>query len=322
MRIIIALITALAVSLLSGPFVIAKLRSMKFGQQVREEGLEEHYKKQGTPTMGGFIFIVGILVSVFITNGFITESLMITLGMLLFGAVGFLDDYIKIRKERSEGLTPIQKIGMTTVFSLIMGLILLWYFNGGQGLHLNVQGRFFHLNPFFYLIFVVIFYTAAANSVNLADGVDGLCGSVTGVVAVFYIIFLLTKGAFIQQSYSMAAYAAALLGGLGGYLYYNWHPAKVFMGDTGSFALGGLLATLAILTNTEILFILIGLIYVIEALSVIIQVTYFKRTGKRIFKMAPIHHHYEKEGWNEKKIVAVFSAFTAVTCLLALLIIR
>lgn len=322
MRILLAFIVALLGGVFLGPFVISQLRALKFGQNVREEGLKEHYAKQGTPTMGGIIFIAAIIISTLIFNRLNTESLIITLGMIIFGVIGFLDDYLKIRKKQSEGLTARQKIIMNVVFSVIMALVLMWYLNGTQGITIHTMGKYINLPVSVYIPFIILFYTAVTNSVNLADGVDGLCGSVSTVVVLFFLVYLVTKGSFIQGSSDMAVYSAATAGGLLAYLYYNWHPAKVFMGDTGSFALGGLIATISLLTYTEILFLLIGLIYVLEALSVIIQVFVFKRTGKRVFLMTPIHHHFEKKGWSEVMIVVVFSIFTLLCTVIAWFLIK
>lgn len=322
MRIVLAFLLALIIGVFTGPIIISQLRALKFGQNVREEGLKEHYVKQGTPTMGGFIFIIAILISTLVFNRLNTESVIISLGMILFGLIGFLDDFLKIKKKQSEGLTAREKLILNLVFSIIMGLILIWYLDGGQVLTFNIIKATIRVPSWLYIPFIILFYTAVTNSVNLADGVDGLCGSVTLIVVLFYLIFLVTKGSFIQGSSDMATYSAAAAGGLLAYLYYNWNPAKVMMGDTGSFALGGFIATISLLTYTEILFIITGLIYVIEALSVIIQVLWFKKTGKRIFLMAPIHHHFEKKGWSEVTVVIVFSAFTAISCLVAWFILK
>lgn len=315
MPIVFSIIIALVVGLASGPFIIKKLKEYKIGQQIRQEGPREHYKKQGTPTMGGLIFIVAILVSSLIMNRLDMSNLYLLLGMLLFGLIGFIDDRMKIKNRQSLGLTGRQKIGLNILFAIIMAYLLnpslLPY-----SLHIPVIDQSVVLHPVLYFLFIILFYTAVTNSVNLADGIDGLCGSVTLVVAVFYILYASRLGNNV-----VTLFAAAMTGGLAAYLFFNWHPARVFMGDTGSFALGGALATMAIMTRTEILFILIGFIYVIESLSVIIQVAYFKRTGgKRIFLMSPIHHHYEKKGWSETKIVGVFSLVTLLAVTAAYLL--
>ncbi len=311
MQIFLAVSIALVVSLIAGPFIIKKLKEYKIGQQIRHNGPQGHLKKQGTPTMGGFIFMAGIIVSALIMNRLDPDNLLLLLGMVLFGLIGFLDDRLIIKTQSSDGLSAKQKIALNIVFSIGMAYLL----NPGleaYPLYFPGLDRTWMLNPVLYFLFIILFYTAVTNSVNLTDGVDGLCGSVSLVVAIFYIVY----ASSIAETPS-ALFAAALAGALAGYLFFNWHPARVFMGDTGSFALGGALATLAILTGTEILFILVGIIYVIESLSDIIQIGSKKLRGKRVFLMAPIHHHFEKKGWSEVRIVAVFTLITAMAAVLA-----
>lgn len=312
MQIFLAVIIALIAGMVAGPIVIKKLKEYKQGQMIRLDGPAEHYKKQGTPTMGGLIFIVGILVSTLIMNRLDQNNLLLLLGMLLFGLIGFIDDRSKIRKHQSEGLSAKQKLGMGIVFAAGMAYLLNQSLANYE-LMIPLMNRSLTLNPILYFLFIILFYTAVTNSVNLTDGVDGLCGSVSLVVAIFYVFYGVRSGDQV-----VTLFAAALAGALVAYLFFNWHPARVFMGDTGSFALGGALATLAIMTKTEILFILVGLIYVIESASVIIQVVSFKtRGGKRVFLMAPIHHHFEKKKWSEVKIVGVFTLITAICAVAA-----
>lgn len=315
MQIFLAVMIALIAGMVAGPIVIKKLKEYKQGQMIRLDGPREHYKKQGTPTMGGLIFIVGIVVSSLIMNRLDQTNLLLLLGMLLFGLIGFIDDRSKIRKHQSEGLSAKQKLGMGLVFAGGMAYLLNQSLANYE-LMIPVMNRSVSLHPVLYFLFIILFYTAVTNSVNLTDGVDGLCGSVSLVVAIFYIFYGLRLGDSI-----VTLFAAALAGALVAYLFFNWHPARVFMGDIGSFALGGALATLAIMTKTELLFILVGLIYVIESASVIIQVVSFKtRGGKRVFLMAPIHHHLEKKKWSEVKIVGVFTLITAICATAAYLI--
>lgn len=313
MDIFLSIVIALAVSLASGPLIIKKLKEYRLGQQIRKIG-PQHQVKQGTPTMGGLIFIVGIVVAALIMNRLVLTNLYLILGMLLFGFIGFVDDTAKIKKQQSEGLTSRQKIAMNIVFALIMAYVLNQSLTDYQ-LHIPVLDQVIVLSPVLYFLFLILFYTAVTNSVNLADGIDGLCGSVSLIVAVFYIVYGIKTADPV-----VTIFAATMVGALAGYLFFNWYPARVFMGDSGSFALGGALATLAILTKTELLFILIGLIYVIESLSVILQVGSMKLRGKRIFLMSPIHHHFEKKKWSETKIVGVFSLVTLISVMAAYLI--
>ena len=313
MDIIISIVIALAVGLAFGPLIIKKLKEYKLVQQIRKTG-PQHQKKQGTPTMGGLIFMVGITVSALIMNRLAIQNLYLLLGMMLFGLIGFIDDSAKIRKQQSLGLDSKQKIALNIVFGVVMAFVLNQNLANYQ-LAIPVLGTTVALTPVFYFLFMIIFYTAVSNSVNLADGIDGLCGTVTLIVAVFYIFYGIKTANPV-----VTLFAGAMTGALAAYLFFNWHPARVFMGDTGSFALGGALATMAVLTKTEILFILIGSIYVIEAVSDILQISSIKLRGKRMFLMAPIHHHFEKKGWSETKIVGSFALVTVISVAAAYLI--
>ncbi len=315
---ILAIIIAFAISAILCPIVIPFLHRLKFGQEVRKEGPESHLKKQGTPTMGGLIILTSIIItSLFYVKDYpkIIPVLFMTVG---FGIVGFLDDYIKIVMKRSEGLTPIQKMAgqliITGIFSYYLvhsrdvGTAMLIPFTGGfgSGLYLNL-GIFLIPAVFFIVI-------GTDNGVNFTDGLDGLCTSVTILVATFLTVVA------IGEKSGISPITGAVVGSLLGFLLFNVYPARVFMGDTGSLALGGFVASAAFMMQIPIFIAIIGFIYLIEVLSVIIQVTYFKKTGgKRIFKMAPIHHHFELCGWSETRVVAVFSIVTAILCLLAYL---
>ncbi|HIX16541.1 MAG TPA: phospho-N-acetylmuramoyl-pentapeptide-transferase [Candidatus Hungatella pullicola] len=315
---ILAIIIAFAISAILCPIVIPFLHRLKFGQEVRKEGPESHLKKQGTPTMGGLIILTSIIItSLFYVRDYprIIPVLFVTVG---FGIVGFLDDYIKIVLKRSEGLTPIQKMAgqliITGIFAYYLvgsgevGTEMLIPFTGGfdSGLYLNL-GILFVPAVFFIVI-------GTDNGVNFTDGLDGLCTSVTILVATFLTVVA------IGENTGISPITGAVVGSLLGFLLFNVYPAKVFMGDTGSLALGGFVASSAFMMQIPIFIAIIGFIYLIEVLSVIMQVTYFKKTGgKRIFKMAPIHHHFELCGWSETRVVAVFSIVTAILCLLAYL---
>ncbi len=309
----VPVIVSFAISAAAGPVVIPVLRKMKVGQTVRDDGPQTHLKKNGTPTMGGLIFLLSVVVtSLFYVKDYpkIIPILFVTVG---FGIVGFLDDYIKVVLRRSEGLTPGQKMAgqilVTAVFAWYMvsysdvGLEMLIPFSGGVYLNLG-----FLSVP---LLFAAVIGTV--NGTNFTDGLDGLASSVTIMVAVFFTVVAIGTGSGISPV------TCAVTGGLLGFLLFNVYPASVFMGDTGSLALGGFVASTAYMLRLPLFILIVGLIYVVEVLSVMIQVTYFKAThGKRFFKMAPIHHHFEKCGWSETRVVAVFSIVTALCCLIAL----
>lgn len=306
-------IISFAVSAVVGPVIIPVLRKMKVGQTERLDGPQSHLKKNGTPTMGGIIFLLGVIVtSLFYVKDYpkIIPILFVTVG---FGIVGFLDDYIKVVMRRSDGLSPAQKMAgqfvITGIFAWYLagysdiGLTMLIPFSGGKYLDLGWLAV-----PF--LFFVVI---GTVNGTNFTDGLDGLAASVTILVAVFFTVVA------IGTDSGIAPVTCAVVGGLLGFLLFNVYPASIFMGDTGSLALGGFVASTAYMLKLPLFIAIVGLIYLVEVLSVIIQVTYFKAThGKRFFKMAPIHHHFEKCGWSETRVVAVFSIITALCCLIAL----
>ncbi len=304
---------AFGISVVLSPFMIPFLKKLKFGQFVRDDGPESHLKKSGTPTMGGLIILCSIVVTSLLyvkSNPQILPILFVTLG---FGLVGFLDDYIKVVMKRSMGLHAWQKmIGqfvITAVFACYLanktdiGTSVIVPFTGGAELDLG-----FWFYPF--LFFAVI---GTVNGTNFTDGLDGLLSSVTVLTATFFTVTA------IGMSSGLEPVTCAAVGALLGFLVFNVYPAKVFMGDTGSLALGGLIASTAFMLKMPIYIVIVGFIYFVEVLSVIIQVAYFKKTGKRIFKMAPIHHHFELSGWPETKVVAIFSIVTAVLCLIGLM---
>ena len=317
-RILVAVLTAFGLSVILCPIIIPFLKKLKFGQNVREEGPREHLKKSGTPTMGGLIILTSIVVTALLfvqSNRRIIPVLFVTLG---FGLIGFLDDYIKIVMRRSMGLHPWQKMGLQIVITGVFAYYMVCYsgvsqnmllpFTGGleNGKYLNVGTLFVPM-----LFFVVI---GTVNGANFTDGLDGLATGVTIMIAVFFTVM-----SVVFQS-GLETISAAVAGSLLGFLLFNVYPARVFMGDTGSLALGGFVASMAYMMQMPIFLVIIAFVYVIEVLSVMIQVSYFKATGgKRIFKMAPIHHHFELCGWSETRVVTVFSAVTAVMCMIAYL---
>ena len=309
----VPVLLSFVISAAAGPVIIPILRKLKVGQTVRDDGPQTHLKKNGTPTMGGIIFLLGVVVtSLFYVKDFpkIIPVLFMTVG---FGVVGFLDDFIKVVLRRSEGLTPAQKMAgqlvVTAVFAYYMvqisdvGLTMLIPFSGGKYLHIG------------WLAVPLLFFAVigTVNGTNFTDGLDGLAASVTVMVAVFFTVVA------VGTNSGIAPVTCAVTGGLLGFLLFNVYPASVFMGDTGSLALGGFVASAAYMMRLPLFLLIVGLIYLVEVLSVIIQVTYFKSThGKRFFKMAPIHHHFEKCGWSETRVVTVFSIITALCCLVAL----
>ena len=315
---ILAIIIAFAVSAILCPIVIPFLHKLKFGQQVREDGPQAHLKKQGTPTMGGLVFLTAVVItSLLYIRDYprIIPVLFMTVG---FGWIGFLDDYIKIVMKRSEGLNPVQKlIGQFIITGIFVyylvcsdevGTSMLVPFTGGfeHGIYLDLG--------FLFIPFVFFVVLGTDNGVNFTDGLDGLCTSVTILVATFLTIIS------IGENSGISPITGAVVGSLLGFLLFNVYPAKVFMGDTGSLALGGFVASSAFMMQIPLFIPIIGLIYLVEVLSVIMQVSYFKAThGKRIFRMAPIHHHFELGGWSETRVVAVFSIVTALLCLVAYL---
>ncbi len=313
-KIIMAVLISFVLSLIMGPVVIPLLRRMKMGQTEREEGVQSHLKKAGTPTMGGVMILGSILItSLFYLKDYpkIIPILFVTLG---FGLIGFLDDYLKVVMKRSDGLYPNQKMALqllvTGVFAFYMVKIsdvpMTWLipFTDGKYLDWGILSI-----P---LMFIVIIGTV--NGVNFTDGLDGLASSVTVLVATFFSVIAIGTQSGIEPI------TCAVVGALLGFLLFNVYPASVFMGDTGSLALGGFVASTAYMLQMPFFIVIVGLIYLVEVLSVMIQVSYFKISGgKRIFKMAPIHHHFELCGWSETRVVAVFSIVTAILCLIALM---
>lgn len=311
-KIIYAILTASISGILLGPIIIPALKILKFGQNVRDDGPKSHLKKTGTPTMGGIMLMISLIIATLVVNrkfsGVYAVAMIVTLGS---GLLGLLDDGIKIIKKRSLGLKPYQKI---------IGQLLIAAFLSIYGYH-NVGSEI--LVPFtkntldlgvWYIPIAMFVVVGTINSVNLTDGIDGLASSVTMIVALFFVF--VTFGLGYDE---LAIFAACIGGACLGFLRYNSYPAAVFMGDTGSLALGGAVAALAILSGLILYLPIIGIVYVAEALSDIIQVLSFKLTGKRVFKMAPLHHHFELSGWHETKIVATFSIVTALCCLIGLL---
>ena len=321
----LAIVIAAVITGLLGYFMVPFLHKIKFGQTIREVGPSWHKNKQGTPTMGGIMFIIGSSVAAVICIAFLwlnggaeTQLMLVKVvaGALMavgFGIVGFLDDYISIKKHRNLGLTEIQKLILQ--FIIVGAYLLSVTFAGGTTETVIPFLGSVDLG-FFYYILAAVFIVGMVNAVNFTDGIDGLNTSVTLVVALVFSVI-----AMLLNRVGLSLYAAAIVGAMIGFLFWNANPAKVFMGDTGSLFLGGAVCALAFGVNMPILLILIGIIYIVEILSVVLQVTYFKIShGKRIFKMAPIHHHFEMCGWNENKICFVFSGVTLLAGIIGVLL--
>lgn len=304
------------ITLILGPIIIPLLRRLKIGQSIREEGPQSHLKKSGTPTMGGIIIFIALIITL-TTSGMLNKDIkdiyVLILATFGFGMIGFVDDYIKVVKRRNLGLKAYQKlIGQIVLAVLlamyqsstsVLGTKLIVPFLANQYLDLGIL----------YIPFIAFVVVGTVNSVNLTDGLDGLASGVTLIILSFFGLIALNWGMG-----SISIFSTALAGACLGFLVHNAHPAKVFMGDTGSMGLGGAVSAIAILLNLPLVIPIVGGIYFIEALSVIIQVTSFKLTGKRVFLMSPLHHHYEQKGWKETKVVAVFWAITVVLCLIGI----
>lgn len=315
---VIPVLLSFSISVILCPIVIPFLKWLKFGQYVRDDGPKSHLKKAGTPTMGGLIILISVVVTSSLYLRDYPEILPVIFATVGFGLIGFLDDYIKIVMRRSLGLRAWQKL----VLQLLVTIIFVYYYT--QHLHYEMQmlipftggiasGRYIALPGWLFIPFLFFVMVGTVNGTNFTDGLDGLASSVTLLIAVFFTVVAIGTGS------TVAPVCAAVAGALMGFLVFNVYPASVFMGDTGSLALGGFVASTALLLKMPLYILIVGMIYLVEVLSVILQVGYFKIThGRRIFKMAPIHHHFEQSGWSETKVVAVFSVVTALFCLIAL----
>ena len=314
-RLLLTAAAGFVLSGLLGYLLLPVLRALKAGQSIREIGPTWHNYKSGTPMMGGLMFIFAAILCLLMNAPAMEDYsvLYVLVLALCFGFIGFLDDFTKIKYKRNLGLTTLQKAMLQMAVSAIF--LYVMYRSGSMDTHLYIPffNVSFDLHPIMYIFFAMFVMVGCVNSVNLTDGVDGLSSSVTLPVMVFFAATAMALG-----KWELALLPAALVGGLIAYLFYNWHPAKVFMGDTGSLFLGGVVCALAFALEMPLVLILVGFVYICETLSVILQVSYFKMThGKRLFKMSPIHHHFEMCGWKEEKIVLTFAGVSAVMCLLA-----
>lgn len=323
-QIIYTTIIGFFITLILGPLIIPFLKKLKVGQTVREEGPQSHLQKTGTPTIGGIIIIISIIITSF-TSGLINRDLLVALGATVaFGLIGFIDDFIKVVLKRSLGLRAYQKLGLQIVVAVFLAIyqsnisvmgtkVIVPFIKGSFTIGSIVIPQYFDLGAL-YIPFVAFVVVATVNSVNLTDGLDGLASGVTLIVAAFFALQAMSWGYT-----SLAIFSAAITGACLGFLRFNSHPAQVFMGDTGSLALGGAISAVAILMNVALIIPIVGGIYFAESLSVILQVASYKLTKKRIFKMSPLHHHYELSGWAETKVVIVFWIITVILCLVGVL---
>ena len=319
------LLATFVISVICGLITIPILKKLKVGQIERDDGPASHLKKQGTPTMGGIIMIIAIIIAVTGTYIFLHLSgneevakkllpmLLITIG---YGLIGFIDDFKKLVLKNTEGLKPSYKMLGLLIIAVVYVLFLIYVFNIGTETYIPILKQYINIPIYAYIPFSILVILATTNAVNLTDGIDGLSSSVCTIIFTCLTIIATTLG--VKE---VVIFGAIVIGAVLGFLMFNIHPAKVFMGDTGSLFLGGVISGIALYLKMPLILILIALIPVIETVSVIIQVTYFKKTGKRVFKMAPIHHHLELSGWRENQVVMLFSIITLVVCVLGLKII-
>lgn len=313
-KIIYSVLVAFIFSVIGGPILIPILHKLKFGQNIREEGPKSHQKKAGTPTMGGIIFIIASIISMIILVRKPSDEAMFALyAFIAFGCIGLVDDLLKIIHKNNLGLRAYQKMLMLLLVSFGFGFYAANNPEIGTSIIIPFVGKAVDLGVL-YIPFIIIYFAATTNAVNLTDGLDGLATSVTILVMTFFVIVSFNMG-----NYTLSIFCAVVAGALLGFLRYNAFPAQVFMGDTGSLALGGALAAVAMILKLPLLVMIVGGVYVMETLSVILQVASFKLTGKRIFKMSPLHHHFELCGWHETKVVSAFSIATVILCMIAFL---
>jgi phospho-N-acetylmuramoyl-pentapeptide-transferase len=326
-----AALTALVVSFALGPWMIARLRRLKVGQHVRDDGPRSHLSKQGTPTMGGLLVIAALVGSALLWSDLSNKYVWVVLfATLAFGCIGLRDDYLKVVKKQSTGLRAREKFGLQIAASLVLGLFLYYFSGDPAAAHLSVpfMKKMAIDLGWFYIPFAVVVMVGSSNAVNLTDGLDGLATGLVGIAATANAVIVYVGGnrvlaeylkiPYIPGSGELTVFCGALAGACLGFLWYNAHPAEVFMGDTGSLSLGGALGALALVTKHELILVITGGIFVAEAVSVMLQVASYKMTGKRIFKMAPVHHHFEQLGWPESKVIVRFWIVGIILALVSL----
>ena len=305
------LLVAFFLTVLMLPRLIKYLHVLKFGQAIREEGPQSHMHKKGTPTMGGISFIVSIVISLIVAmildSGNIQYYILFIYTTISFSIIGYIDDMLIVVKKKNDGLAPRKKLMLQVLFSVIFYILVTFIYKDINYIH--IPGLDYNLNiSYLYLIFLVFWQTGFSNAVNLTDGLDGLATSVTIITTSTFALL-----AYKENNFPVLVFCLTIVGALLGFLLFNKNPAKIFMGDTGSLALGGILAAISVILHKEIAFLFIGLVYILETLSVIIQVAYFKKTGKRIFKMSPLHHHFELSGYGEVKTVYIFVIIAVIS---------
>ena len=305
------LVVSFLVTVLMLPRLIKYLHYLKFGQAIREEGPQSHMHKKGTPTMGGISFIVAtvlaLIIAMFIDSSNIKYYILFIYTTISFSIIGYIDDMLIVVKKKNDGLAPRKKLMLQILFSIIFYVLVKFIYEDIN--YIYIPGLEYQLNiSYLYIVFVVFWQTGFSNAVNLTDGLDGLATSVTIITTSTFALL-----AYKENNFPIFVFCLVLVGALIGFLLFNKNPAKIFMGDTGSLALGGILAAISIILHKEIAFIFIGLVYILETLSVIIQVAYFKKTGKRIFKMSPLHHHFELSGYGEVKTVHLFAIIALIS---------
>lgn len=305
------LLVAYFLTVLMLPRLIKYLHVLKFGQAIREEGPQSHMHKKGTPTMGGISFIIAIVISLivamFLDSSNIKYYVLFIYTTISFSIIGYIDDMLIVVKKKNDGLAPRKKLMLQVLFSVIFYILVTFIYKEVNYIHIPVFD--YNLNiSYFYIIFLVFWQTGFSNAVNLTDGLDGLATSVTIITTSTFALL-----AYKENNFPVLVFCLTIVGALVGFLLFNRNPAKIFMGDTGSLALGGILAAISVILHKEVAFLFIGLVYILETLSVIIQVAYFKKTGKRIFKMSPLHHHFELSGYGEVKTVYIFVVIAVIS---------
>lgn len=317
---VIAFILTFLFTLIIGPILIPILKRMKFGQTVRDDGPSTHLKKTGTPTMGGIIFLIPILVVSIMYSVNYPGILALAYATIGFGLIGYIDDYLKVKKKSKDGLNASQKMLGLLIIAVSFTLYVVYGMKLGTDIIIPFKGigYTFTLPEWIFIPLTIIVLLSSTNSVNMTDGLDGLASGVTLVVMVFFTIVAMTR----REWNSVRIFSSVVAGGCLGFLAFNSYPARVFMGDNGSLALGGAVGAIAIVTKMPWILLVAGAIYVMETLSVIIQIVSFKATGRRVFKMAPLHHHFELSGWNEKKVVVVFISITIIFCIIGFIMLR
>lgn len=305
---VVVFIISFAMALIAGPILIPALTRLKFGQTVRDDGPATHLKKTGTPNIGGLIFLIPILLLSIYFGRIYPQIIPMAIATIGFGLIGFIDDFIKVKKRRKDGLYPKQKTVGLLLVAAVFAIYTAYFTDLGVDITIPFLGTI--NEKWFYVLFVIFVLYSITNAVNITDGLDGLAAGTTLIVMVFFTLIAMTN----TEWESSMIFSSFVAGGCLGFLTFNIHPAKVFMGDTGSLALGGAVGTLAIMMKMPFIILLVGAVYVAEILSVAIQVVSFKSRGKRVFKMAPLHHHFELSGWKETKVVYSFWAVTLVLC--------